>query len=87
MTKVGVYALIRVFTLIFVGDAFLENIILVLAGFTMVAGALGALAQNNIAKVFSYLIICHIGYMILGLGLYTEAAIAGAIFISFTILL
>lgn len=80
LTKVGVYALIRVFTLIFVGDAFLENIILTIAGLTLVVGALGALSQNNIAKVFSYLIICHIGYMILGLGLYTEAAIAGAIF-------
>jgi len=80
LTKVGVYALIRVFTLIFVGDAFLENIILALAGFTIVAGALGALSQNNIVKVFSYLIICHIGFMILGLGLYTEAAIAAAIF-------
>ncbi len=80
LTKVGVYALIRVFTLIFVGDAFLENIILAIAGLTLVAGALGALTQNNIAKVFSYLIICHIGFMILGLGLYTEAAIAGAVF-------
>lgn len=80
LTKVGVYALIRVFTLIFVGDAFLENIILVIAGLTLFTGAIGALVQNNIAKMFSYLIICHIGYMILGLGLYTEAAIAGAIF-------
>ncbi|MEX2350378.1 MAG: proton-conducting transporter membrane subunit [Flavobacteriaceae bacterium] len=80
LTKVGVYALIRVFTLIFVGDVFLENIILVIAGLTLFTGAIGALVQNNIAKMFSYLIICHIGYMILGLGLYTEAAIAGAIF-------
>lgn len=80
LTKVGVYALIRVFTLIFVDDAFLENIILGIAAFTLVAGAMGALVQNNIAKIFSYLIICHIGYMILGLGLYTEAAIAGAVF-------
>lgn len=80
LTKVGIYALIRVFTLIFVGDSFLENIILVIAALTLFSGALGALVQNNIAKVFSYLIICHIGYMILGLGLYSEVAIAGAIF-------
>ncbi|WP_339611919.1 proton-conducting transporter membrane subunit [uncultured Planktosalinus sp.] len=80
LTKVGVYALIRVFTLIFVGDAFLETIILTLAGLTLFVGAVGALVQNNIAKIFSYLIISHIGFMILGLGLYTEAAIAGAIF-------
>jgi len=80
LTKVGVYAIIRVFTLIFVGDVFLENIILTLAGFTLVSGALGALVQNNIVKIFSYLIICHIGYMILGLGLVSELAIAGAVF-------
>jgi multicomponent Na+:H+ antiporter subunit D len=80
LTKVGVYALIRVFTLIFVGDAFLDQILLVLAIFTLFSGALGALVQNNIRKVFSYLIICHIGYMIIGLGMFTEVAIAGAIF-------
>ena len=80
LTKVGVYALIRVFTLIFVGDVFLDQILLVLAIFTLFSGALGALVQNNIRKVFSYLIICHIGYMIIGLGMYTEVAIAGAIF-------
>jgi multicomponent Na+:H+ antiporter subunit D len=80
LTKVGVYALIRVFTLIFVGDAFLDQILLVIAFFTLFSGALGALVQNNIRKVFSYLIICHIGYMIAGLGMFTEVAIAGAIF-------
>ena len=80
LTKVGVYALIRVFTVIFIGEDFLELIILSIAGLTLVSGGIGALVHNNIVKVFSYLIICHIGYMILGLGLYTEAAIAGAIF-------
>jgi multicomponent Na+:H+ antiporter subunit D len=80
LTKVGVYALIRVFTLIFVGDVFLENVILTIAGLTLISGAIGALVQNNIVKIFSYLIICHIGYVILGLGLASELAIAGAIF-------
>ena len=80
LTKVGVYALIRVFTLIFVDDVFLDQILLVLAIFTLFSGGLGALVQNNIRKVFSYLIICHIGYMIIGLGMFTEVAIAGAIF-------
>ncbi|WP_037317681.1 proton-conducting transporter membrane subunit [Salegentibacter sp. Hel_I_6] len=80
LTKVGVYALVRVFTLIFVDDVFLDQILLVLAIFTLFSGALGALVQNNIRKVFSYLIICHIGYMIVGLGMFTEVAIAGTIF-------
>ena len=80
LTKVGVYALIRVFTLIFVGDVFLQDTILVMAVLTLISGGLGALIHNNLRKVFSYLIICHIGYMIVGLGLYTEVAIAGTIF-------
>ncbi|SDR93418.1 multisubunit sodium/proton antiporter, MrpD subunit [Gillisia sp. Hel1_33_143] len=80
LTKVGVYALLRVFTLIFVGDVFLQNTIIVMAVLTLFSGGLGALVQNNLRKVFSYLIICHIGYMIAGLGLFTEVAIAGTIF-------
>lgn len=80
LTKVGVYALIRVFTLIFEIDPFLENVFLGIAFFTLFSGAIGALIQNNIRKLFSYLIISHIGYMIAGLGMGTELALAGAIF-------
>lgn len=80
LTKVGVYALIRVFTLIFELDTLLENVFLVIAILTLFSGAIGAIVQNNIRKIFSYLVICHIGYMIAGLGMMTEVAIAGAIF-------
>lgn len=80
LTKVGVYALIRIFTLIFEIDNFLENVFLVIAVLTLFSGAIGAVVQNNIRKIFSYLVICHIGYMIAGLGMLTEVALAGAIF-------
>lgn len=80
LTKVGVYALLRVFTLIFVPDHFLSSVISIMAMLTILTGGLGALIQNNIRKVFSYLIICHIGFMLAGLGIYSTIAIAGAIF-------
>ncbi|MDR6299570.1 proton-conducting transporter transmembrane domain-containing protein [Mesonia maritima] len=80
LTKVGVYALIRIFTLIFLEDVLLDDILLIIAVLTLFSGAIGALVQKNVRKVFSYLIICHIGFMIAGLGMFTEAAIAGAIF-------
>ena len=80
LTKVGVYALLRVFTLIFTGDPFLQNLMLVLAILTLISGALGALVQKNVRKVFSYLIISHIGFMIAGLGLMSKVALAGAVF-------
>jgi len=40
LTKVGVYATIRVFTLIFPKDPFIQTLFLVVAGFTMVTGVL-----------------------------------------------
>jgi multicomponent Na+:H+ antiporter subunit D len=81
LTKVGVYALIRAFTLLFVQDlAFTHGFILVLAALTMIIGVLGAIVQNHFKRILSYHIISQIGYMILGLGLYTPLALAGAIF-------
>ncbi|MCG3212053.1 MAG: Na(+)/H(+) antiporter subunit D [Anaerolineae bacterium] len=81
LTKVGVYTLIRVFTLIFVLDVgYTHNIILALAGFTMVSGVLGAATQNEFRRILSFHIISQIGYMIMGLGLYTPLALAGSVF-------
>jgi multicomponent Na+:H+ antiporter subunit D len=75
LTKVGVYALIRVFTLLFVQDmAFTHGLITVLAGVTMVTGVLGAAAQYEFRRILSFHIISQIGYMILGLGLFGLAA-------------
>lgn len=80
LTKVGVYAMLRVFTLIFVPDTFLTTVITIMAMLTIFSGGVGALMQNNIRKVFSYLIICHIGFMLAGLGIYSTLALAGAVF-------
>ncbi|OFW17993.1 MAG: NADH/ubiquinone/plastoquinone [Acidobacteria bacterium RIFCSPLOWO2_02_FULL_59_13] len=81
LTKVGVYALIRVFTLIFVTDTgYTHTWILVLSGLTMVTGVLGAVAQNEFRRILSFHIISQIGYMIMGLGLYTPLALAASVF-------
>lgn len=80
LTKVGVYALLRVFSLIFVPDAFMKTLVISLAGLTLISGGLGALVQINMRKMFSYLIVCHIGYMVGGLGMFTVAALSGAVF-------
>jgi multicomponent Na+:H+ antiporter subunit D len=81
LTKVGVYALIRVFTLLFVQDvAYTHTIILVLAGATMVTGVLGAAAQNEFRRILSFHIVSQIGYMLMGLAIFTPLALAGAVF-------
>ncbi|MEX2402609.1 MAG: Na+/H+ antiporter subunit D [Balneolales bacterium] len=81
LTKVGVYTLIRFFTLIFVQDvAYTHNILLWAAGLTMLTGVLGAASQNEIRKILSFHIISQIGYMVMGLALFTPLAIVGSVF-------
>ncbi len=81
LTKVGVYALIRTFSLVFHPDAATTHgVLLVIAGLTMVTGVLGAAAQNHFRRILSFHIISQVGYMVLGLALRTPLAMAGAIF-------
>ncbi|MCW5982515.1 MAG: Na+/H+ antiporter subunit D [Bryobacteraceae bacterium] len=81
LTKVGVYALIRVFTLLFVQDpAYTHRLILVISGLTMLTGVLGAMSQNEFRRVLSFHIVSQIGYMIMGLGLFTRLALAASVF-------
>ncbi|TDT34136.1 Na+/H+ antiporter subunit D [Naumannella halotolerans] len=79
LTKVGVYAIIRTQTLLF-PDSPLEDLLLWAALLTMVIGILGAVAQSDIKRLLSFTLISHIGYMIMGIALATEAGLAGAIF-------
>jgi len=81
LTKVGVYALFRMFTLMFDQTlGYLQDILLWSAALTMVTGVLGAAAQYEFRRILSFHIVSQIGYMILGLALYTPLAIAGGIF-------
>jgi multicomponent Na+:H+ antiporter subunit D len=52
----------------------------VLAAFTMVVGVFGAAAQTDFRRILSFHIVSQIGYMIMGIAIYTPLAIAGALF-------
>ena len=81
LTKVGVYALMRFFTLIFRDDVgYTHELLLWVAGLTMVTGVLGAASQNELRRILSFHIISQIGYMILGLALFTTLGLLGGIF-------
>ncbi|AEB43550.1 Na+/H+ antiporter subunit D [Micromonospora maris] len=79
LTKVGVYAIIRTQTLLFPGGQ-AGTLLLVVAGLTMLVGILGAVAQSDMKRLFSFTLVSHIGYMIFGVGLSTVAGLVGAIF-------
>ncbi|MEZ5198325.1 MAG: proton-conducting transporter membrane subunit [Bacteroidales bacterium] len=81
LTKVGVYTMIRFFTLFFVQDQpFWHTLLLTLAGLTMFIGGSAAIAQYEIRRILSYHIISQIGYMVMGLGIFTPLGLAGGIF-------
>ncbi|PMR76661.1 Na+/H+ antiporter subunit D [Billgrantia endophytica] len=81
LTKVGVYSLFRVFTLIFDQTlGYTQDLLIWGAALTMVTGVLGAAAQFEFRRILSFHIVSQIGYMILGLALFTPLAIAGGIF-------
>lgn len=80
LTKVGVYAILRVFTLVFAHDAaFFGPIFGVVAAATMVTGVFGAATHYDIRRILSFHIVSQIGYMIVGVALMTQAALAAAI--------
>ena len=80
LTKVGVYAIIRVFTLVFPGESgYAGAIIGVIAALTMITGVLGAASHYDVRRILSFHIISQIGYMLIGLAVATPLALAGSI--------
>lgn len=81
MTKVGVYAIIRTYTLIF-GDIagnltnFIWPWLWGLALLTMVLGLLGALAARELRVQIAYLVIVSVGTLLAGIALNNEDALA-----------
>ncbi len=86
LTKVGVYVLLRVFTLIFPitgGDlsGLFEPLVLGIAIATMMIGAVGALAQSDFRRIVAFLVVSGIGYMLLGLSLGGEALTGSILYV------
>ncbi|MGH3423718.1 MAG: Na+/H+ antiporter subunit D, partial [Nocardioidaceae bacterium] len=79
LTKVGIYAIIRVQTLMF-PDSPLTDLLLWAAVLTMVIGILGAVAQSDIKRMLSFTLVSHIGYMVFGIALASDLGLSGAIF-------
>ena len=79
LTKVGVYSIIRTETLLFPGTQ-INDLLMWVALLTMLVGILGALAQIDIKRMLSFTLISHIGYMIFGIALGTQAALAAVVY-------
>lgn len=81
LTKVGIYAIFRMFTLIFYHKPEFTHQLIAWMGFgTILLGIVGVLAYTNIKKILVYNIIITVGFVILGLAFFTPASLQGAVF-------
>lgn len=81
LSKVGIYALIRVMTLLFVEQGgFLQPLLLGCAALTMLTGVLGAASRHQIRRILAFHSISQIGYIAMGLAIFTPLSLTGSVF-------
>lgn len=79
LTKVGIYAIIRLQFVIFPGDRL--NVLLGVIGIlSMLVGILGAVAQDDAKRLLSFTLVSHIGFMMWGISLATVPGLGAAIY-------
>ncbi|WP_309297450.1 Na+/H+ antiporter subunit D [Lysinibacillus piscis] len=81
LTKVGIYSIMRTYTLFFVHDlGFTHQLLMVLAIFTIIAGCIGALAYFDVKQIIIYNIVIAVGVILFGVAQMNETALKGAMF-------
>ncbi|MEN1966739.1 Na+/H+ antiporter subunit D [Lentibacillus sp. N15] len=81
LTKVGIYAMFRMFTLVFNQDqAAAQTIIGVMAALTLIAGSIGAVAYRDLRQIVTFNVIISVGFILIGLAVATPEAIEGSIY-------
>jgi len=82
-TKVSVLIMIRIMFSVFTGEYVFSllnwsTFVVSLASIGIIAGSVYALAQNELKRIFSYLIVAEVGYMVGGVWLANRNGILGA---------
>jgi len=80
LTKVGVYAIIRIFTVFFGGAQQFRWAVMALALTTMLVGVLGAVGEQTVRGVLAFDLVSQIGYILFGLALSTVFGLTAAVF-------
>lgn len=81
LTKVGVYAMFRMFTLVFTHEPSITHTLIgMMAAVTLVVGSIGAIAYKDLRQIAIYNIIIAIGFIMVGLAVTTPSALEGSIY-------
>ncbi|MEQ3553629.1 monovalent cation/H+ antiporter subunit D family protein [Pseudonocardia nematodicida] len=79
-TKVAIYAIYRIYAVVFDGDTRWLWIGVVLFSATMLIGVLGAVGESTMRSILAFHMVSQIGYILLGVALFTPLGLAAGIF-------
>ncbi|MFD2444471.1 Na+/H+ antiporter subunit D [Bacillus sp. CGMCC 1.16607] len=81
LTKVGVYSIIRTYTLFFYHDpGFTHQILGILAILTIIFGLVGAIGYWDVKKIIIYNIIVAVGVILFGVSVMSQVSLTGSVF-------
>ncbi|WP_420113563.1 monovalent cation/H+ antiporter subunit D family protein [Pseudactinotalea sp.] len=79
-TKVAIYAIYRIYAVVFDGDQRYLWIGVVLFCATMLVGVLGAAGENRMRSILAFHMVSQIGYILLGVALFGPIGLTAGIF-------
>lgn len=76
----GIYLLLRISTGLFVLNASMGMVLMIVGSATIIAAVMVALVQHDLRRLLAYHAISQVGYMVLGIGTLNPVGIAGGLF-------
>lgn len=81
LTKVGVYAIMRTYTLFFTTDTgFTQELLMIVSILTIIVGCIGALAYFDVKQIIIYNIVIAVGVILFGASIMNKSGMMGSVF-------
>lgn len=81
LTKVGVYGIIRLFSLVFYHEPGVTHLFIgILTAVSMVLGAMGAVAYWDIRRILTYNVVVGVGFILAGFASFSLEGIRGSVY-------
>lgn len=79
-TKVAIYAIYRIYAVVYGGDTRFLWVGVVFFSLTMLVGVFGAVGEKTTRTILAFHMVSQIGYILLGVALFTELGLTAGIF-------